>query len=469
MCLRFTTQTQKRFPLQIQEILLVHPCGLAEFPAAEDTRQLVGDLGVVVADEAALAHGIDADAQVGQHVFAGGVDVSLDRGRGVATLRHVQHFVLGLVEQVIQVHDDTVVWPKEAQGSRLFRRLSYFGEADGLEDLLQKRAGIDVLGVHVWAEVAADHLFAAPSRGDDAHAEFHQAHVRFGVRHDAVRAHGDFAATAQCQLIGCRHHGFGGSAHGHNRALQAADRAVQLLPLARLRQHADQEKIGPGAEVAALVANHQSRGVTVQTVDGRVHDLGDLHVEGVHFGVEFEEQHAVAHLHQRGTVVLFHHAAETLEIGDVDRLFVARRRFVVARSWIVGHPCAVAVGVKCVLARFEHGPHPGRSRHAFALHTIQGGGDAEQVPRFKWTQLPAETPLHGVVDVHDAVCDFGDTLRRVRKGARQRVPDQVARFVVGPCETAQPLGQGIVLDFAHAGPTRFGRGDVVDLATGGGL
>ena len=56
--------------------------------------------------------------------------------------------------------------------------------------------------------------------------------------------------------------------------------------------------------------------------------------------------------------------------------------------------------------------------------------DADRVPGFERSELPAESPLHRAVDVVDRVRDFRRDARRVEERRAERGAQEPADFVV---------------------------------------
>ena len=148
-------------------------------------------------------------------------------------------------------------------------------------------------------------------------ADFDEAHVGLRGGLYGVRAHADFEASADGHAEGRRHHGHVGVLEGHVRALELPNHEVQLLPLLLLGGEENEHEVGAGAEVLALVADHQR----VEVLPGLFHrrpQHGDgVGAEGVHLGVELHEAAAVAQVDERRAGVLLLQAAGSLDRGEV--------------------------------------------------------------------------------------------------------------------------------------------------------
>ena len=70
----FSAERFEAFAFQIQDVLLAYGGAGCEVAAANDVRDVVTDLYLVIRYKVALAHEIDAHFQGGKNVFAGGGD-----------------------------------------------------------------------------------------------------------------------------------------------------------------------------------------------------------------------------------------------------------------------------------------------------------------------------------------------------------------------------------------------------------
>ena len=91
-----------------------------------------------------------------------------------------------------------------------------------------------------------------------------------------------------------------------------------------------------------------------------------------------------------------------------------------------------------------------RQRVALFFKLLRHGLDADGVPRFERPELPAESPAHGAVHVHNRIRNFGHAARGVEAHPGDHAPDKFLRLVAFfPFERrarqhAQPLAR--VLD-----------------------
>jgi hypothetical protein len=107
---------------------------------------------------------------------------------------------------VVAVEDDAVLGTQKAGGTGFGRRGGDLGHGDRLEDRDEEFGQFHF--AHRLGNIFehfAPQGGASGAAGQQADADFHQAHVEFGMGHDAVRAQTDFAAAAQGEAKGRRH------------------------------------------------------------------------------------------------------------------------------------------------------------------------------------------------------------------------------------------------------------------------
>ena len=73
-----------------------------------------------------------------------------------------------------------------------------------------------------------------------------------------------------------------------------------------------------------------------------------------------------------------------------------------------------------------------RNGHAFFLHPRDRLLDADRVPDFKRSQLPAEAPAHRAIDFDYRVGNFRNSLGGVTERARKRLPEKRADAILAP-------------------------------------
>src|SRR6516165_4158506 len=116
--LALTAQAQKRLALEIQHLLFRERRRMREIAAGEDPRELSADERVVVADSPGAPGEVNAKLQRGEHPFATDAEGGA-RLRGPVALRDRKRLGLGVRDQAVAVHRDSVAASQEAQRARV--------------------------------------------------------------------------------------------------------------------------------------------------------------------------------------------------------------------------------------------------------------------------------------------------------------------------------------------------------------
>ena len=81
---------------------------------------------------------------------------------------------------------------------------------------------------------------------------------------------------------------------------------VNLVPIAFLNRGQDQHQVGAHGEVRRLIADHHGIEVFTERLQSGVNHLYGVAANGVHFGMKFQAQHAVAQVDQACPGVLLY-------------------------------------------------------------------------------------------------------------------------------------------------------------------
>src|SRR4028118_2305477 len=185
-------QLQERLLFEAEQVLLAHPLGESEVAARQNFRGVAGYYAVVLAGVAAPLQGPDAHDERGSGRGAGGVDVAVALGRGVAVCE-VEGLALGSGDEVVGVHHYPVVLVQEAEPAGLDGARGDLRHGYGLEGYVQEGECRGVGGrAHRSGDEAADHLLGAAAGRYQADAGLDEAHVGL--------AGGDYAAGAEGEI-----------------------------------------------------------------------------------------------------------------------------------------------------------------------------------------------------------------------------------------------------------------------------
>eukprot|EP01136_Pigoraptor_vietnamica_P009355 Opistho-1_new@45795 len=290
LCLGMHDQRAEGLALQRHQVVLVHQRAGLHITTGHHVRDQAGDVEVVLADEAAVAHVDQAAQDGGLAVAAGHGEQALVRC-AVAAVEQALGLVDGDVQQFVLVRHDHVGVQHVAELARLQRAGADLGHGRGGEAFGEE--GQQVLargGVGVLGRAAGDVGQAAGAR-HQAHANFHQADVAFHVHHAARAVHRQLAAAAQRQAAhgtDHRHVGITQAQHGLlHEALGVFDRAHAH------RHEGRQHGLQVGARAEGFVArpDHQALVGFLGQVHGRHQAFADLGADGVHLGLDAGDQH----------------------------------------------------------------------------------------------------------------------------------------------------------------------------------
>ena len=98
-------------------------------------------------------------------------------------------------------------------------------------------------------------LLAAPAAGDEAHGDFHEAHVELGRGLAARAVEGDFAAAAEGLGEGRDDNGLRRVLDGHVGLLEIVNGGVEIVPLALLGSKEHHHEVRADGEVIALIGD----------------------------------------------------------------------------------------------------------------------------------------------------------------------------------------------------------------------
>ncbi|VTR68538.1 hypothetical protein DESC_710035 [Desulfosarcina cetonica] len=446
-------EVEKRFPLQVEDDLLVDHTVGADITATDHPGDPSGQEGIVFADEFGRAHvvqfGID-------HALGGRAkdpDGSFDR-RGVAVGDHPEDFLLGLADQVVAVENDTVAGAEKTIGAGLGGGHGDLGHANGHEGGNEELGQVHVgdrfgnVGGHFLPQVQA-----TAAAGQQTDTDFHQAHIEFAVSHDFVgRADAHLAAAPQGQAIGRRHHGKAGITYFLHAQLGFLEESLDLGILTGLGQTGHVGQVAAGAEgpghPAGLVADYHSEAIGIHIVHGLGHEIDDFAIDGVHLGVKLQAEDIVAQIHQGRRRTGLDGFSIGLETGQGDDVGADLHRLVGTGRKVIIKGLAVFQLVEAFVAGRQHGLDLLGNAESAGFHLGHGGFHADGVPGLEGTHFEIESPAHGVVDFNNRIGDLGNAVGRVDQVAGQRLPGKLSALV---------LAIDNRLDFFRQGFGLFGR------------
>ena len=240
---------------------------------------------------------------------------------------------------------------------------------------------------------ADQHFLGAAAAGNQADADFDQAHVGFRRRLHAIAVQRNLGAAAERQAGGRRDDRHRAVTQRHGRLLERADHHVDLVPVAFLRLEQHQHQVGAGGEVGRVVADDQRLAALGGFLDAGLQHLDGVAADRIHLRMELDGDDAVAEIDEARTGVLLDDAA--LFLRRAEDLQIGRGRLDEALAE-PGEPA------------LEHAGHERRHAAFHRVRAFRGGEhvlDADRVDQLERPELPAEPPSHRAIDVVDRVRD----------------------------------------------------------------
>ena len=195
-------QRAKRLTLQRHQIFLADQRSGIDVAAAHHVRDQAGDVIVVRANKAAIAH-IDQLALDGRHAAAARDRKQAPERRPVARGMQRAGFVDRHEQQFVLVRHNDVAVQKIAQPAAVQRTGADGGHGGGAEAFQQERQQVLVARLCRVFRGAASDVSQPASARHQADADFHQADIAFHRRDPPGRIHSHLTAAAQRQAANC--------------------------------------------------------------------------------------------------------------------------------------------------------------------------------------------------------------------------------------------------------------------------
>ena len=412
-------QRAEGLAFQLHEVVLAHQAAGVDVAAADHVGNQRGNVEVVGADEAAVAH-------VDQRAFDGGRSAATGHGKlafvrgAVAAGKQGAGLVEGHKEQLVLVRHHHIAVEQIAQLARLQRAGAHLGHGRCGEAFGEEGHQVFAGGVGGVFCGAPGNVGQAASAGHQAHAHFYQADVALHGHHAACRVRRQFTAAAQRQAPHGRDHRHIGVAQFEHHALHFQLGTFNGGHTGHRKAHQHGLQISPGGEHRVGRPNHQPLKIFFGQVDRAVQAFHHAGIQRVHFGFDAGDQHrcrgvgCFVERPQTNGGVFVQRAAHLLGFGCVGTQhalgeMLAREHRQAARWHKSGagrvpgtlrHVHATGIGHRAV----EHPVGQRRIAQGFAginvfLDHVGHGQPAGFLPQFKRALLHAKAPAQTQVDV----------------------------------------------------------------------
>ena len=167
----------------------------------------------------------------------------------------------------------------------------------------------------------------------------------------------------------------------------------------------------------AEVANYETDKILIDLIDLSVHHLDRIAADRVHLRMELNAGNPVAKIDQGCSRILLDNSRAFLHRLQHRHARTLRHRFVFPADEIVIEVVSVLVSIKSLRSVREHLRDVRRYGLTFLVHPIDRLLQANRVPTLENTDLPAESPLDGVIHLDDSVRDLWNAICRITKSS----------------------------------------------------
>src|SRR6202030_4054361 len=147
---------------------------------------------------------------------------------------------------------------------------------------------------------ANDHFLRSAARGDEADSRFDEAEVGFGGGVNARAVQADFAAASQGEALGRDHYWARRVLDGEINVLELAHGEVEVVPFLLLGSDEQEHQVGAHGKIHGLVGDDHGLEISTEALEAGVQHGGDVAADGVHLGVKFAAEDAIAQVDEAG-------------------------------------------------------------------------------------------------------------------------------------------------------------------------
>ena len=331
------------------------------------------------------------------------------------------------------------------------------GQGDLLKDLLHDRQHIGIGRAHDRVHLAAQHFLTASPGRDEADAKLDQADVSLVAGHRFPTRHGHLGPAAQRQPMRRGDNGLGRVSQSERRGLQRSDHPFQLIEMAGCGRDTNGEQVGPGAEVLAIIPDHQGIEIAVQSVEGLQGHFDDVLVNDVQFGMEFQQGNAISHVMQARAVIALDGAPGRTQLTGQDDVLVESGGLIGRGIEVIDTSRSLVVRVEAVVASGNQVLDPGGYRKTHGFHLRGRFGNSQHVPHLEWSCLVAKSPAHRIIDVGQPIGDFGRDVGCIGKSIIKQTASILGRAIIEGEQLVQPGSQPFNLaDFPYGFEAHLG-------------
>ena len=188
--------------------------------------------------------------------------------------------------------------------------------------------------------------------------------------------------------------------------MENVDRHIQFLKLALIGQLGNHKDVGTYTEVGPIVADDQTIPIAIfSNLNGFIDAAQYPFADGIVRAGEFQTKHSIADIMKNYLTVFKYWRLIAVVVQD-DQGFAAWDTGVGFFGWIVAKALSTLTFVKAGMPGSEHFFDPVSYFFTLGFGTLDAFFQADQVPIFKRTILPAITSLHGVVNAVKLIGDF---------------------------------------------------------------
>ena len=157
-----------------------------------------------------------------------------------------------------------------------------------------------------------------------------------------------------------------------------------------------------------MIGDNHTLEIFFHDIAAGVNHLDHAVVDGIHLGMEFQTGHTVTDINQTGAGIFLNDLLLFFQRGQEDDLRIFLDLHIALGCKIIVVLTVVLLGVEGFATGFQHFFDLLGNFLLELLHDFDGFLHTHGIPGFEGTELLIVAPLHGVIDIHDVVADFGN-------------------------------------------------------------
>src|SRR5579884_2293308 len=434
--LLFATERDEGFAFEIKDVLLADELRRGERASRQDVGQLAGDVTVVFRSVAAADEHVNRELRAGEELLAedlhlGGLSAFLPgsrRGLPAASMEGESR-LLGIGDEAVAVHGNKIFAAEVAEVAALFGAGANLGHGDVLEDRFEGVEEIEIFHAGGMLVGANKHFLGAAATWDETDACFDEADVGLGSGVDSCGVQADFTTTAEGHALRGGNNRLFRVLDGEIGVLKLLHGHVEFIPFLFLGGNEDQQEVGANREVDGLIGDDHGIEIGFKAFKAFMKHGDEVGADGVHLGVEFAADNAVAEINETSARIALDFAASLLERFENDNAGRFFDSSASARSEVEDRSDALFGFIETLAATGKNFFNDRRKSSALLLNLRREGRDADGVDEFEGAKFPGKPPAHGTIDVNNVIGNLRDAASGIEAHFGKCAPEKLLSFV----------------------------------------